>query len=88
MAAIESRLVAVSGVMSGEVFALTESEVSLGRDSSNGISFPDPALSRRQCVFTHADGAWMLNDLNSSNGTFVNGLQITSHRLTEAIASP
>jgi two-component system, NtrC family, response regulator HydG len=69
--------------MSGEVFALTESEVSLGRDSSNGISFPDPALSRRQCVFTHTDGAWMLNDLNSSNGTFVNGLQITSHRLTE-----
>ena len=69
--------------MSGEVFALTESEVSLGRDSSNGISFPDPALSRRQCVFTRADGAWTLSDLNSSNGTFVNGLQITSHRLTE-----
>ena len=69
--------------MSGEVFALTESEVSLGRDSSNGIYFPDPALSRRQCVFTHAEGAWTLNDLKSSNGTFVNGLQITSHRLTE-----
>ena len=83
MAAIEPRLVAVSGVMSGEVFALTESEVSLGRDSSNGIYFPDPALSRRQCVFTHAEGAWTLNDLKSSNGTFVNGLQITSHRLTE-----
>ena len=69
--------------MSGEVFALTESEVSLGRDASNGIYFPDPALSRRQCVFIHADGAWTLNDLHSSKGTFVNGLQITSHRLTE-----
>src|SRR6476659_3081806 len=69
--------------MSGEVFALTDSEVSLGREPSNGIYFPDPALSRRQCVFTRAQGAWTLNDLNSSNGTFVNGLQITSHRLTD-----
>ncbi len=69
--------------MSGEVFALSDSEVSLGREPSNGIYFPDPALSRRQCVFTRADGAWTLNDLNSSNGTFVNGLQIASHPLTD-----
>ena len=83
MAEITPRLVAVSGVMSGEVFALTDSEVSLGREPTNGIYFPDPALSRRQCVFTRSQGAWTLNDLNSSNGTFVNGLQITSHRLTD-----
>jgi transcriptional regulator with GAF, ATPase, and Fis domain len=69
--------------MCGEVFTLTDSEVSLGRDSSNSICFPDPALSRRQCIFSHADGAWTVNDLNSSNGTFVNGLQISSHRLAE-----
>ena len=69
--------------MSGEVFALTDAEVSLGRDASNVICFPDPALSRRQCVFSHADGTWTLNDLNSSNGTFVNGLQISSHLLTD-----
>ena len=83
MAAIEPRLVAVSGVMSGETFALAGSQVSLGRDASNGIYLPDPALSRRQCVFTYADSTWSLNDLDSSNGTFVNGLQITTHRLSD-----
>jgi Nif-specific regulatory protein len=80
---LDSRLVAVTGVLSGEVFALTESEVSFGRDAANTISFPDPALSRRHCVFVSDAEGWTLRDLDSSNGTFVNGVQIASHRLSE-----
>jgi Nif-specific regulatory protein len=67
--------------MTGEVFALSAPEVSLGRDPSNPICLPDPALSRRQCVFIQNDGTWTLKDLASANGTFVNGVPITSHRL-------
>ena len=83
MAVLEPRLVAVTGVMSGEVFPLTGLELSLGRESSNGLCFPDPALSRRQCVFTVEEGAWTLKNLSTSNGTFVNGLQVATHRLSE-----
>ena len=79
----EPRLVAVTGVMSGEVFLLAERAVSLGREPSNALCFPDPALSRRQCTFTMEDGAWTVTNLSSSNGTFVNGLQVSTHRLAE-----
>jgi transcriptional regulator with GAF, ATPase, and Fis domain len=79
----DSRLVAVTGVLSGEVFSLTEPEVTFGRDAANTISFPDPALSRRHCVFASDADGWTLRDLDSSNGTFVNGVQITSQRLSE-----
>ena len=83
MAALEPRLVAVTGVMSGEVFPLTGMELSLGREPSNALCFADPALSRRQCVFTIEEGAWTLKNLSTSNGTFVNGLQVATHRLSE-----
>ena len=83
MTALEPRLVAVTGVMSGEVFPLSGPELSLGREPSNVLCFPDPALSRRQCVFTVEEGAWMLTNLSTSNGTFVNGLQVATHRLSE-----
>ncbi len=79
----EPRLVAVTGVMSGEVFPLTGSEVTFGRDAGNTICFSDPALSRRHCAFRPDDRGWTVHDLESSNGTFVNGVQVTTHPLAE-----
>ena len=83
MTALEPRLIAVTGVMSGEVFPLAGPELTLGRDPANALCFPDAALSRRQCVFTLDGGVWTLTNLSTSNGTFVNGLQVTTHRLSE-----
>jgi len=77
------RLVAVTGLMSGEVFQLEGQEITFGRDVVNTICFPDPALSRHHCSFSRATGLWTVRDLGSSNGTFVNGTQITSHELVE-----
>src|SRR5687767_12723593 len=79
----EPRLVAVTGVMSGEVFPLAGREVTFGRDASSSICLPDAALSRRHCIFTNGAEGWTLRDLGSSNGTFVNGVQISEHRLAE-----
>src|SRR3954451_24812926 len=73
---IEPRLVVVTGVMSGEVFIVTGSDVSFGRDASNQICFPDAALSRRHCQFASESGRWIVRDLHSSNGTFVNGIPV------------
>jgi transcriptional regulator with GAF, ATPase, and Fis domain len=78
-----AKLVVVSGGLSGEVFALGGNEVTFGRDASNTIGFPDPALSRRHCTFSRATEGWNLRDLGSSNGTFVNGIQITDHALSD-----
>ena len=83
MNSFEPRLVAVTGLMSGEVFSLAAPEVTFGRDPANTICFSDPALSRCHCVFSSDAGGWTLRDLGSSNGTFVNGVQITTHALAE-----
>jgi pSer/pThr/pTyr-binding forkhead associated (FHA) protein len=79
----EPRLVAVTGVMSGEILPLAGSELTFGRDASNTICIPDAALSRHHCAFTQQNGAWVVRDLKSSNGTFVNGIQISTHALAD-----
>lgn len=52
----------------------------LGRDKGTEIVLRDPEVSRRHARFESQDGVVFVNDLNSSNGTFLNG-----RRVTEAI---
>jgi Nif-specific regulatory protein len=67
-----ARLIAVAGPAFGEVFVLDGSELMLGRDTTNAIPISDPSLSRRHCVFTRDGDRWLVRDLGSANGTFVN----------------
>lgn len=48
-------------------------DVSLGRSSENDLSIEDAALSRKHAEFYRADGGFAIKDLNTSNGTMVNG---------------
>jgi pSer/pThr/pTyr-binding forkhead associated (FHA) protein len=41
----------------------------------------DPTTSRRHAVIVQQNGRYLLRDEGSSNGTFVNGAQITEHPL-------
>ena len=49
----------------------------VGRISGNDIVLPDSSVSSRHCVFVLSGQDIILRDLNSSNGTFVNGEQIS-----------
>src|SRR5262245_21917507 len=80
---VRVKLVVINGVMTGQVFPLDDPEITVGRDSSNNITVPDVALSRLHCRFTREAGGWRVRDVGSSNGTFVNGVQIHSHLLAE-----
>jgi pSer/pThr/pTyr-binding forkhead associated (FHA) protein len=51
--------------------------VTIGRSSTNDIYIPEQHVSRQHAVVNYRDGIFMLNDLNSANGTFVNDQQIT-----------
>ncbi len=66
-------LIAERGPCIGRVFQITPEGTSLGRASANQIYIPDPLLSRRHCLFTVRDGALYVKDLDSANGTLVNG---------------
>jgi transcriptional regulator with GAF, ATPase, and Fis domain len=80
---IQARLVAISGPLSGEMLPLPEGGVRIGRDTSNEICLSDLALSRTHCTIDTAGGSWWIRDSRSSNGTFVNGAQVTDQQLSD-----
>jgi Nif-specific regulatory protein len=50
-----------------------EGEVVIGRDPGNPVATTDPLVSRRHCSFRNSGGDVVVADLDSLNGTFVNG---------------
>jgi len=54
-------------------FNLESEYTHVGRASGNEISLPYPSISNRHCIFIHSGTDVVLRDLNSSNGTYVNG---------------
>src|ERR1700741_3906624 len=81
MPIIHPRLVAVDGQWKGTLFPLDEPEVQFGRDSSNQILLTDPSVSRAHCVMEATPAGYRLRDLQSRNGTFVNGIPVGTHEL-------
>lgn len=50
--------------------------VTIGRSAGNDIYIPEQHVSRQHAVINYRDGVFILNDLNSANGTFVNDVQL------------
>ena len=61
----------------GVRFELSADVLGLGRDASNAIQLHDTEVSRRHAEIRRADKAFVLADLGSSNGTYVNGKRVT-----------
>ena len=53
----------------------------IGRDADNQIRIANRLVSRHHCILRWSDGAWHVTDLNSANGTYVNGDKITSSQV-------
>ena len=71
-----------TGKKRGRTFAIKKSLVMLGRlPDVVDIVIPDDAASRHHAAIGYKGGAFMLFDLGSSNGTFVNGKRVTECRL-------
>jgi Nif-specific regulatory protein len=76
-----AELEAVAGPLKGSTIPLPEDEISIGREPCNQISLLDSAVSRRHCVITRIAGQFKIQDLNSRNSTFVNGVPVTERTL-------
>ena len=77
-------LLAIAGPQSGLLFALETDEVVIGRGKDIGIQIHDVGISRRHSVLRRsADGEWEIADLQSTNGTFVDGQRIETKKLVE-----
>ena len=75
------RLVAHSGPRKGQTISLAENEVVVGRESSAGLCLADVSVSRYHCRIRSEDGQLQIVDLESLNGTFVNGLPVSARSL-------
>lgn len=67
------RLVLRSGPNAGQVTILEQPEIVIGRELTNPIVVSDVEVSRRHARLTLQGNNYVLEDLGSTNGTFVNG---------------
>jgi predicted component of type VI protein secretion system len=75
------QLVMKTGPTPGKSFPLEKSEIHLGRDVANEVFVNDAEVSRRHARLTVQAGNFMLEDLGSTNGTFVNSQRLTGPRM-------
>jgi len=71
------RLVMSQGPRPGQTFPLDRDSISLGRDPGNDIVISDPQVSRQHARITRQGSLMVIEDLGSTNGTFVNGVRLT-----------
>jgi hypothetical protein len=70
------RLVVRSGPSAGKVYNIEKNEITIGRDLNNEIVISDPEISRRHSRIFIQGVNYVLEDLGSTNGTFVNGQRL------------
>ncbi len=74
-------LIVLQGSDKGKTFKTADELVILGRGGDE-VPLTDRTISRRHAELTPHDGIWHIRDLNSANGTYVNGVRIaTSYHL-------
>ena len=69
------QLVVRRGPRAGETFELKSQTVIIGRDSTADIIINDPEVSRNHCRLI-LDRSYYLQDLGSTNGTFIDGQRL------------
>jgi Nif-specific regulatory protein len=75
------QLVAIAGLYNGRLFTLDKEEVAIGRDPANQICLSDPLVSRRHCLLRQSVNTFLLQDLDSSNGTSINDVPVRERLL-------
>ena len=65
----------------GAVVRISAAVFRLGRHPDCQYVVPTPGASRQHAEIRYQDHAWIITDLSSGNGTYVNGVRIRSHQL-------
>ncbi|HEX6648123.1 MAG TPA: sigma 54-interacting transcriptional regulator, partial [Pyrinomonadaceae bacterium] len=75
------RLVAIAGKLRGTVLSLTDSPAVIGRESTATLALPDASVSRRHSQIERDGDEFIVTDLDSLNGTFVNDVPVKRRNL-------
>ncbi len=79
-----ARLVILSEGFTGTAYDLKVDKTTIGRVDDNSFPIPEGSVSSHHCEVLLRGSDVVIHDLNSTNGTFVNGHQVTG----EAVIKP
>jgi hypothetical protein len=71
------RIVVRRGPQPNQIFELKDDTLNLGRDITNTITINDREVSRHHLRFTRSPEGYTIEDLGSTNGTFINGKRLS-----------
>lgn len=73
---MELKLVVLAGAKEGTQIPLKKDKFLIGRSTECTLRAGSSAISRRHCGIVRTDGKWMVRDLGSRNGTFLNDQKV------------
>ena len=73
-----ARLVVLTEGLTGRSVELTAERTTIGRVEDNTFQLAEPSVSSHHCEVLFQSGQVMVKDLNSTNGTFIEGDQVTA----------
>jgi pSer/pThr/pTyr-binding forkhead associated (FHA) protein len=76
LAILPSKLVLTAGPRKGQELRLDRREITIGRADNADLVIKDEFASTHHAKLVLINGEWLLQDLNSTNGTFVNGKRV------------
>ncbi|HEX5834124.1 MAG TPA: sigma 54-interacting transcriptional regulator [Pyrinomonadaceae bacterium] len=75
------RLAAISGKLKGAIFTLNDAELIIGRETAATLCLADASVSRRHSKIEKNDEGFVITDLESLNGTFINDVPVRTRVL-------
>ena len=78
-----NQLVMKTGPAPGKIYKLDKTEIAIGREPGSEVFVDDVEVSRQHAHLVSQFGDYVLEDLDSTNGTFVNGQRITGQRILQ-----
>jgi FHA domain len=78
---VRASVVGLQGDLAGKRFVVGGAPITFGRDEDNDVVVADLAVSRLHAEIRQEADGYVLADRGSSNGTWVNGAEISTHRL-------
>ena len=75
------RMEILLGLDAGKVYTIDQTGAKIGRAQDNSIILTDKTVSSHHVIIRYADGSFLVEDLDSTNGVYINGNKTQIYRL-------